>query len=255
MLFLVGCEIENSLLFQTDPTDRYRLPDNTIPVDSLQEVEILTSDSLRLAAIWARRPEDGPTVVFFHGQGGNIDAFWDRVMGLWDAGVAVLIVDYRGYGKSEGEPSEIGLYRDGRATLEFALGQGVEAQRLILWGASLGSAVATHVATEFEVGAVVLDGAFTSMEDMVAQSSPLGLPGDWVIESEWDNLSRVDELLGPVVIAHGRKDGVVPFSMGERLFTHAGLPKEFVAVDDGRHNDLIVEHLDVILPTVLAALD
>lgn len=256
-LTLASCELENTLLFRTDRTDRYELPENRIPEMLLEEVDIVTGDGVRIAAIHARQENDveAPTALVFHGQGGNIDGFWDRVMRLWDEGLNVLIIDYRGYGKSEGEPSELGLYEDGRSAFQWLLDSGVERERVWLWGISLGTAVASQVAVEQPAALLVLDAPFTSMEDMVGDASPFDLPRDWVIQSEWDTLSRMPRVLAPTVVAHGTGDGIVPFRQGQRVFEAAPTPKRLVAVEGAGHNRLILDHADRILDAAFGLLD
>ncbi len=250
LVSLTSCELENTLLFRTDKTDAYALPNNRIPDSALEELTILTGDGVRIAAVYAQQPLESDTALVFHGQGGNIDGFWDRVMRLWDFGLSVLIIDYRGYGKSEGEPSEQGLYEDGRSALQWLLASGLPRERIWLWGISLGTAVASQVAVEEAVAFMVLDAPFTSMADMVGDASPLDLPRDWVIESEWDTLSRMPRVLAKTVVAHGTSDGVVPFRLGERVFDAAPQPKRFVPVNGAGHNRLILDHAPAILEAV-----
>ncbi|MEL6339420.1 MAG: alpha/beta hydrolase [Myxococcota bacterium] len=244
---LLGCEIENTLLFDRSRTDRYTFPDNRVPEHLLREATLTTDDGAEIALAWAEQAEPAITILLLHGRGGNIDEIWDRVMTLWDHGFAVAAIDYRGFGRSSGEPSETGLYEDGRTTVAWLEQEGVRPETLVVWGISLGTAVASQVGVELPVYAVVLDAPFTRMRDMVEEATPIGLPGDWVIESEWDTLGRIDRLLSPLVVAHGTDDNIVPLRLGRIVFDAAPEPKTFVPLDDAGHNNLILDHSDAIL--------
>ncbi|MEM6733344.1 MAG: alpha/beta hydrolase [Myxococcota bacterium] len=242
-----GCEIENTLLFRTDKTDAYEFPDNRIPVDQFAEVSIETSDGVTLAGALAEHDSTARTALFLHGQGGNIDEFWDQVMVIWEQGFQVLIIDYRGYGKSEGEPSELGLYEDGRSSFAWLLEQGIAPESIVVWGHSLGTAVASQLATEVDAGALLLDAPFTSMTDIVERGTPFGLPRDWVIETEWDTLERITRIRSPLLVVHGTDDGIVPFWMGERVFDAAPQPKRFFRAEDSGHSRAVLDHIDDIV--------
>lgn len=242
-LALCGCEIENTLLFGRAQTDAYTFPDNRVP--DVRELDLVTGDDVRIAGALAERETPRATVLLLHGRGGNIDDVWDRVMTLWDFNVAVLAIDYRGYGRSDGEPSESGLYEDGRTAMRWL--EAEVAGPIWIWGISLGTAVASQLATEFTAEVVVLDAPFTSMEDIVRNSTPFSLPGDWVIESDWNTLGRIARCRSPLVVAHGRDDGIVPAWMGERVFAAAPAPKVLLLIADAGHNTLILEHaVDIV---------
>ncbi|MEM6274657.1 MAG: alpha/beta hydrolase [Myxococcota bacterium] len=252
LLAAVGCEIENTLLFDRSQTDRYTFPDNRVPEHLLREATLTTDDGAQIALAWAQQAEPTTTILLLHGRGGNIDEIWDRVMTLWDRGFAVVVIDYRGFGRSSGEPSEAGLYEDGRTTVAWLEQEGVQRETLVVWGISLGTAVASQLGVELPVYAVVLDAPFTRMRDMVEEATPIGLPGDWVIESEWDTLGRIDGLLSPLVVAHGTDDNIVPLRLGRIVFEAAPEPKAFVPVEDAGHNNLILDHADPILAALEA---
>ncbi|MEO1171130.1 MAG: alpha/beta fold hydrolase [Myxococcota bacterium] len=243
---LGGCELENTLLFDRAQTDVYTFPDNRVP--GVEELDLVTGDGVRIAAALAPRESPRAVVLLLHGRGGNIDDVWDRVMTLWDRNLAVFAIDYRGYGRSDGEPSESGLYEDGRTAMRWL--EAEDAGPVWIWGISLGTAVASQLATEFSAEAVVLDAPFTSMRDMVEQSTPFSLPRDWVIESDWDTLSRIGRCRSPLVVAHGTEDGTVPPEMGERVFNAAPEPKALVRAEGAGHNTVILDHADEVLAAV-----
>lgn len=238
-LSLCACNMPEVGLFFPITVDAYTLPQNRVPVALLQEVGIETSDGLRLAAILATQ-HDGqaaPTLLYLHGQGGNIDEYWRWVTLLWETGFNVLIVDYRGFGKSEGKPTEAGVYLDARAALAHLTSHsGLDGDRIGFWGYSLGTAVATELATAFSTPLLVLEAPLTSIIDIVEKSAPYAIPADWVTDASFDTHARIGTVGSPVVIVHGTKDRRVPFWMGQRVFEAAAEPKRFVRIDGGDHD-------------------
>ena len=245
-----GCISDNFGIFIPATTDRYELPDNHIPAARLEEQTLATSDGEALAAILALQaaPAAAPTVVFLHGQGGNIDDAWAWVMRLWDRGYNVEIVDYRGYGKSTGEPTEAGLYLDADTLFADAAADArLDAARLVIWGYSLGTGVASHLAVGAPARALVLEAPFTSMTDMVEQSSPYSIPAAWYTDTELDTLGRVGDIAMPIVVAHGSADRRIPYWMGERVYAAAHDPKRFVRVEGAGHGGVLKRGGDAII--------
>jgi len=188
------------------------------------------------------KPRAGPdgatskgTILFFHGNAGNISGRVPIGKQLHNLGYNVLMVGYRGYGESTGSPSEEGFYRDAKAAWRYATEkQGVAPSDVILLGRSLGGAPATWLATQVKPRALILESAFTSVPDVAAHHYPF-LPARWLSRIQFDNLSRIRELDMPVVVIHGTEDEVVPFAHGRQLFEAAGEPKHFVETS-ARHN-------------------
>jgi fermentation-respiration switch protein FrsA (DUF1100 family) len=152
-------------------------------------------------------------------------------------GVATLIFDYPGYGKSGGRPSEAGLYASGAAAYRWLTERrGVAGDRVILYGGSLGGAAALELATRHPHRAVVLVAAFTSFPDMAQLRFPW-LPVRWLVRNRLDNIGKIATLDTPVFIAHGTADSLVPFRHGERLFAAARGPKRFFPMEGYEHNN------------------
>jgi hypothetical protein len=148
----------------------------------------------------------------------------------------VLLFDYRGYGRSTGRPSEAGTYRDAEAAWRHLVEtRGVDPERLILHGESLGGAVALELATRRPAAALVLESAFTSLPDLGARLYPV-LPVRWLSRIRYDNSARVPGLRMPLLVIHSPADEIVPFADGQALFDAAPGPKEFLATSGG-HND------------------
>jgi fermentation-respiration switch protein FrsA (DUF1100 family) len=155
-------------------------------------------------------------------------------------GLSVFLFDYRGFGRSEGRPSEQGLYRDGMAAFDSLVQKrGIPPDNIVLHGHSIGAAVAVEVALEKKVRALVLESAFTSTRDM-AKTMPLFLLLYPFLPANYNNLEKVSHLLVPKLIIHGEEDEVVPFSMGQKLFEAAADPKFFYPVEKAGHNDVFL---------------
>ncbi len=204
-----------------------------------REVYFDTGDGCRLHGWYAPAGEGAPVLLWLHGNGGNISYELDGLARMHRAGLAGFIFDYRGYGLSTGRPSEAGVYRDARAAYEYAVnGLGVPPERLVLFGRSLGGAVAADLALQAPVRAIILDGAFTSVGDM-ANHHYRWLPGKGRYAHKFDTARKLAQIGIPKLIIHGEKDQVVPFRMGERLFEAAAPPKEFYPIAGAGHEDTL----------------
>ena len=196
-----------------------------------------TEDGLALISWYAAAGSaEAPTIVYFHGNAGNIADRGFKVRPFLDAGLGVLLVGYRGYGGNPGSPSEEGLFADGRAALDFLAGQGVPADKIVVFGESLGSGVAVGMASERRLGAVILEAPFTSAADAGQRAYPF-LPVRLLIRDRFDSLSRIGSIGAPLLIVHGERDRVVPADHGRRLLAAAAEPKEGVFLPDAGHND------------------
>jgi hypothetical protein len=200
------------------------------------EAELTASDGVRILA-WTVPPKPGkPVVLYFHGNGGSLAHRAARFRRLIDDGTGLVALSYRGYGGSEGSPSEDGLIADGCAAYDFARNR-YPGARIVLWGESLGSGVAVAVAAEKDIAAIVLEAPFTSAADVAFAAYPF-LPVSLLMKDQFRSDARIGKVRAPVLIMHGRRDRVVPYRLGERLFALANEPKQFVGFADGGHEDL-----------------
>jgi len=200
------------------------------------DVIIETADGERLHG-WYLPADDEPhhTVLFFHGNAGNISHRLDSLEIFHELGVATLIIDYRGYGQSSGSPSEDGLYRDAQATWDYVVdSRGVPADQVIAFGRSLGAAVAAHLAAEREVGGLILESAFTAAPDLGAELYPI-FPVRLLARIEYPTREFVQRVDAPVLVVHSPDDEIIPFHHGEALYEAASDPKEFLRMQ-GDHN-------------------
>jgi uncharacterized protein len=201
-----------------------------------ESVPIRTADGETLDAWWVPAEDARGVVLFFHGNAGNISHRVDYLQMFHRLRYSTLIVDYRGYGKSSGTPSEGGTYRDAEAAWEHLLhARLARPQDIVVAGESLGAAVATWLAAEVSPRAVLLFSTFTSVPDLGAQVYWF-LPVRLLSRIDYDNLANLKRIRAPVFIAHSRDDDIVPFAHGRRLYEAAAEPKAFLELRGG-HND------------------
>ena len=200
------------------------------------EVPLTASDGVRIHA-WVVPPQSGkPVILYFHGNGGALRYRVERFRRLIGAGIGLVALEYRGYGGLSGSPSEQGLIRDAEAAYGYAAAH-YPPQQIVVWGESLGSAVAVAIAAEKPVGRVILEAPFTSAL-AIAQSRYWYLPVSLLMKDRFRSDRRIKKVTAPLLILHGVQDRVVPFAMGERMFELANKPKHIVRFLDGGHEDL-----------------
>jgi fermentation-respiration switch protein FrsA (DUF1100 family) len=205
------------------------------PPPGVEERWITTADGVRLHAWLAAVPGAVATLVWSHGNGGNIGGRADVLLALAAHGVSVLAYDYRGYGKSAGRPSEDGVYRDAEAAYDSVRAGGVAAERIVCFGESLGGAVSIYLAGTRPCAGVAVVSTFTSLGDVARRHyGPIAA----LAGSRFDSLPRVRALAVPLLVAHGDADEIVPFELGERLFAAANEPKRFLRAPGFHHNDV-----------------
>jgi fermentation-respiration switch protein FrsA (DUF1100 family) len=200
------------------------------------EIVLNTADGEKVIAWHVPPHEDKPVILYFHGNGGSLRYRAQRFKELTADGTGLLALSYRGYGGSTGHPTEAGLLADAKALYAFAR-ERYSAERLVLWGESLGSGVAVALAAEQPVGRIVLEAPFTSAAD-VASTVYWFMPIRLLMKDQFRSDERIAKVQAPVLILHGERDYVVPFAQGQRLFTLANEPKRFVPMRRGGHNDL-----------------
>jgi fermentation-respiration switch protein FrsA (DUF1100 family) len=203
--------------------------------NDMQSVLLHTKDGLVLNAWYKPAMKQQATVLYFHGNAGHIGYRMPLIRQFINAGLGILLVEYRGYGGNPGSPTEHGLYEDGRAGAQFLQLQGVPSQRWVLYGESLGTGVATQLASEYSVCAVVLQSPFTSMVALARYHYP------WLIVKPWDrfdSLARIKTIHASLLILHGKRDQLVPYQQGVTLFERAREPKNMLSFTQGDHNNL-----------------
>jgi hypothetical protein len=203
----------------------------------MEAVDTKSADGLSLLA-WYRPPPSNPTpvLVYFHGNAGHIGDRADRVRPYIDAGLGVLLVEYRGYAGNPGRPSEAGLYADAHAALDFLVQERIPLERMVFYGESLGSAVAVQVAMERGCAGLVLEAPFTSVA-AVAQARYWMFPVRPLVLDKFDTLSKIGKIRCPLLLMHGEGDGVVPIRYGRQVFAAAAEPKEAKWFAGGTHSN------------------
>jgi fermentation-respiration switch protein FrsA (DUF1100 family) len=216
--------------------DTARTPPAQAGLPQAEEVTLTSSDGERLIAWHVAPRANKPVVLYFQGNGGASNLRVGRFSWLIADGTGLLALSYRGYGGSSGKPSEEGLIRDARAAYDFARAR-YPAKRIVLFGESLGSAVAIALAAECEIGALILDAPFTSMVDIGAAAYPFA-PVRWLIKDTFHSDERIVRVSAPLLVLHGERDSIIPISFSEKLFAVAREPKRMVRFPDGGHLDL-----------------
>lgn len=202
---------------------------------SYQDISLTAADGVRLNG-WFLPADGGLTVLFLHGNAGNISHRLEKLAILHELGAAVFILDYRGYGRSEGRPSEQGLYLDAQAAYRHLVRDGaLDPCRVVVYGESLGAAVAVDLASRVAVGGVILEAAFTSTPDVGRKLFPF-LPLHWLVRERYDALARIGQVNAPLLIFHSRDDEFLDMRHARRLLDAAAGPKELVELRGG-HND------------------
>jgi pimeloyl-ACP methyl ester carboxylesterase len=201
-----------------------------------EEIVLDSAGGERVIA-WHVAPRgEKPVVLYFHGNGGALRYRVARFRALVADGTGLVALSYRGYGGSSGGPTEAGLIADGIAVYEFAASR-YRADRIVLWGESLGSGVAVAVAAEKPVSRVVLEAPFASAVEIAAHAYPF-VPVRWLMKDQFRSDLRIGKVTAPVLILHGERDRVVPIGSGERLHAMIRAPKRFVRFPGAGHENL-----------------
>jgi fermentation-respiration switch protein FrsA (DUF1100 family) len=203
-----------------------------------EEVTFLAADGAQLVSWYLRATSARATVLFFHGNAGNLSHRTDILQTLAGLGADVFIVGYHGYGKSQGEPGEASLYLDADAAYAYLTAQrGVPPSRLVVFGESLGGGPAIDLVSRQPSAGLMVQSAFTSIGDMASHTIPF-FPTGWLLRSKFDNLAKMPQVGVPKLFFATRTDEVVPYRQTRRLFEVASEPKTWVEFDDCGHNDL-----------------
>jgi fermentation-respiration switch protein FrsA (DUF1100 family) len=232
------------------PEGRWHLPDLPVTEGSttakVEDCYFTASDGIRLHG-WFCTPQRkiagslvslpaAPVILWFHGNAGNITTRYEMIRFLMEIPARVFIIDYRGYGKSEGWPSEKGLYLDAEAAWEYLTNDlGVGPENIVILGKSLGGAPAIDLATKVSPAGLIVQSSFTSAADMAAAVMPV-FPR-FMLRTKMDSINKIRNISCPKLFIHSPGDEVVPFELGRRLFDAAPEPKQFYTVEGAHHND------------------
>ncbi len=201
-----------------------------------ERIALTASDGVTLDAWFVPAGGDGPVVLLCHGNAGNISHRLETIRILNDLGLGVLIFDYRGYGRSEGSPSEQGTYRDAAAAWDYLTAErNIPPKGIVLFGRSLGGPVAAYLATQNDPGALIIESAFTSLPDIGAAAYPL-LPVRLISRYDYPTETYAAQVSCPVLVVHSPSDEMIPFEHGSAIYEAAAEPKQFLTIS-GSHNE------------------
>ncbi|MDA0737381.1 MAG: alpha/beta hydrolase [Nitrospirae bacterium] len=205
---------------------------------TIQEVFFNAADGVTLQAFFVPRPDSDRVVLFLHGNAGNASHRLEDAVHLASLGTNVFLLSYRGYGKSEGSPSEQGVYTDGRSALTFIQSElGFTVDRTVIFGRSIGSAVAIEIAQGLSVAGLVLVSPFSSGRDFARAQGLFWIA--WVMGEPFNSIEKISRVTAPVLFLHGDQDDIVPIDLGRKLFEQCRSPKTWKSIPGAGHNDLI----------------
>ena len=206
-----------------------------------EDVAFATQDGVHLHGWYCPVPRPRCVFLMMHGNAGNITHRVDRIT-AWQRSlnVSVFVFDYRGYGRSTGQPNEPSVYSDARAAYHWLTAdQGIAPDDVVFFRELLGAAVALHLATEVPPRALILESPFTSAVELGQRAFPW-LPVRCIMRNRFASIEKIGRYHGPLLIIHGTQDTVIPFTMGQTLFDRANEPKRFYAVAGADHNEVAV---------------
>jgi hypothetical protein len=225
------------VVFQPSPGIDLRISDLDIEGEEVH----LDSDGVSIHGFYlpsARPLRDARAILFLHGNAGNASHRLPNAAELTRLDADVLLIDYRGYGMSEGTPSESAAYADARAGLAHLIEvRGLSEQRVVLFGRSLGAAIAVDLARNRPLAGVILESAFTSVADVVR--GMMGSPLAYLVRGHFDSASKVEQIRAPLLFFHGDHDRIIDYALGRRLFELAPEPKQFETISGAGHNDTV----------------
>jgi len=205
-----------------------------------EDVRLATSDSTTISAWWIPAHNERAVLLFCHGNAGNISHRLDSLQIFNRLGLSVLIFDYRGYGASTGLPSENGTYLDAEAAWRYLVEvQKKQPEEIILFGESLGGAVAAEIALRHRPGGLILMSSFTSIPELAGMLYPF-LPARWLSKFCYATIDKIGSIAAPTLIIHSPDDEIVPYAQGRALYEKAAGPKEFLQIKGGHNEGFLV---------------
>ena len=216
-------------------------------IHNFETINFKTSDNFELKGWFHLKNSNKKTILFLHGNAGNLDNRIDKLNSLGSMDINFLIISWRGYSGNPGNPSEAGLYKDVLGGIKWLNEKGISNDQIILYGESLGTAIATEVGQNENFAGIILEAPFTSMVDMGQKIYPI-FPVKFLLKDKYESENKIKNLKSPLLVLHGRKDKIVPFYMGEKIFEMANNPKfkYFTDLDDHMmdFDDKLINEID-----------
>ena len=203
-------------------------------IHNFETINFKTSDNFELKGWFHLKNFNKKTILFLHGNAGNLDNRTDKLNSLGNMDINFLIIAWRGYSGNPGKPNEIGLYKDALGGIEWLNKKGISNDQIILYGESLGTAITTEVAQNENFAGIILEAPFTSMVDMGQKIYPI-FPVKFLLKDKYESKNKIKNIKSPILVLHGRKDKIVPFYMGEKIFEMANNPKFKYFTDSDDH--------------------
>jgi len=236
----------NQVAFQ--PDDVNVLPQSSLP-EGIEEIFIATEDNVKIQGLYLPSAGSDKVLIYFHGNAGNVYHRIPSLVHLRSLGVNVVGAGYRGYGKSEGTPSEEGIYQDGDAVFKYVTEKlGFSESNIIILGRSIGTTVAINTAQGKEIGGLILVTPLTSGKAQ-AKAGGLGIASS-LAGSSFDNLTKMGNVKAALLVVHGTDDRVIPYSMGEEIFDSAQTKKRLVRIEGAGHNNLQDTYMQAYWPPI-----
>jgi fermentation-respiration switch protein FrsA (DUF1100 family) len=191
----------------------------------IKKVKILTSDNIELLGWYHEKNlKNYKTLVYFHGNAGSLENRIHKLNHFQDMNINFLIIAWRGFSGNNGKPTEKGLYEDGKSAINWLAQKGVNEKKIILYGESLGTGVATHLAQNKSYAGIILETPFTSMIDAAKNFYPY-IPVNFLLKDKFENYKKIKNINSPILVMHGEADQIVPFLMGKKIYEIANEPK------------------------------
>lgn len=232
-LLVLGWSQQRFLIYVPD---RNRVDPKQHGLSKVDEIKLRTPDGIELIGWYGAAQPGQPTLLYFHGNAGNLLARAGRIGEYMARGRGMFMLSYRGYGGSGGNPTEANNVADAALAYESLIEQGIPPSDIILYGESLGSGVALQLAAKRDVGGIILDAPYTSIADVGALVYPF-LPVKTLILDRYDSMAHIGRINAPLLIVHGDRDELIPIEMGRKLFKEAPEPKQFAAIEGAGHAD------------------
>jgi len=249
-LLIVIFLAQRKLLYE--PTENNYLEENLLS-HKVEKIKIPSNDNINLISWYFLKNKNFKTLVFFHGNAGGLENRIYKLNHLSDLNLNYLIFAYRGFSGNNGKPTEEGIYRDSKAVINWLNSKGIKKKDIILYGESLGGAVAIEIAQKESFAGIILESTFTSMIDMGQKYYPI-FPVSFLLKDKYETKNKIKNLNSPTLVMHGKKDKIVPFYMGEKIYDLLNTPKYKYFTNNDDHmmefNDQLVINIKKFIETL-----